>query len=52
MAKHQGGVAVATVKDGHVMVFSKQVLLNLLKQASDGDKEHVVVFIKRAGFSA
>ncbi len=48
MAKLQGGIACATVKDGHVLVFSKEALMNLLAKASDAGKDQVVVFIKRA----
>ena len=51
MAKHQGGVACATVKDGHVLVFSKQALMNLLATCSEQGKEQVIVFVKRTDMS-
>jgi hypothetical protein len=47
MAKAQGGVACATVKDGHVLVFSKQALLGLLEQCEARNSDKVVVFVKR-----
>lgn len=50
MAKHQGGVACATVKDGHVLIFSKQALMNLLATCSEQGKEQIAVFVKRADF--
>lgn len=50
MAKHQSGVACATVKDGHVLLFNKQALMNLLATCSEQGKEHVVVFVKRTDF--
>ena len=52
MAKAQGGVACATVSDGHVLVFSKQALMNLLAQASESGKDQVVVFVKRADMNS
>lgn len=48
MAKHQGGVACATVKDGHVLVFSRQALEGLLAQCEAKQSDKVVVFVKRA----
>lgn len=51
MAKMQGGAACATVKDGHVLVFSKQALMNLLQQCNEADKDQVVVFVKRSDMS-
>lgn len=47
MAKHQGGVACATTKDGHVLVFSRQSLVNLLAQCDERQSDKVVVFVKR-----
>ena len=47
MAKLQGGVACATVADGHVLVFSKKVLHELIMQADNAGKDQVVVFVKR-----
>ena len=37
------GVAVITVSDGWVLVFTKDMLKNLLKQAKDSDKVMVQV---------
>lgn len=48
MAKANGGVACATVRDGHVLVFSKESLMNLLAQCSESGKDQVIVFVKRA----
>ena len=50
MAKHQGGVACATVQDGHVLIFSKQALTRLLEQATLNDKGQIIVFVKRNDF--
>lgn len=47
MSKHQGGVACATVKDGHVLIFTKNALENLLHQAAENEKQQVIVFVKR-----
>ncbi len=47
MAKASGGVSCSTVKDGHIIVFSKEALMNLLAKASESGKEQVIVFIKR-----
>ncbi len=51
LAKLQGGVACATVKDGHVLIFTKQALMGLLAQCNDGGKDKVVVFVKRPDMS-
>ncbi len=47
MTKYNGGVSAVTVKDGHVLVFTKQALEGLLEQASKSEKNQIVVFIKR-----
>lgn len=39
------GVSCATVKDGHVLVFKRSKLEQILRDI--GDKEKVVIFIKR-----
>lgn len=51
MARVGGGVACATVDDGHVLVFSKEALANLLQQATNNGKDQVIVFIKRRDMS-
>ena len=43
------GVACATVSDGHVIVFQRQKLLQLLQQTEGKDK--VVIFVKRPGMN-
>lgn len=47
MAKNQGGVACATVKDGHVLIFTRQTLLNLVEKCNQNDSEQIVVFVKK-----
>lgn len=46
MARHQGGVAVVKVKDGHVMYFEKKALVHLLDQCDKTGQDKVIVFIK------
>jgi hypothetical protein len=41
------GVAVTSVSDGHVLVFTKASLENFLKECNDAGQEQVVVFVKR-----
>ena len=48
MAKHQGGVACATVKDGHILLFSKEALQRLIAQCDEKGSDKVIVFVKRA----
>lgn len=48
MAKHQGGVACATVKDGHILLFSKEALQRLVTQCDEKGNDKVIVFVKRA----
>ena len=47
MARLNGGIACATVKDGHVLIFSKQSLMDLVAKAEESGKDQVVVFVKR-----
>lgn len=46
MAEMQGGVAVASVSDGYVLVFKRTALQALLD--STVDKEKVLIFVKQA----
>lgn len=48
MAKAQGGVACVEAKDGHVLVFNKASLENLLDQCVKGGKDRVIIFVKRS----
>jgi hypothetical protein len=41
------GVACSTVSDGHVIILSKQTLMNLLARASESKEGACVLFIKR-----
>lgn len=43
------GVACSTVKDGHVIVFKKDKLLNII---NNSDNETIVFFIKRPDFTS
>ena len=45
------GVAVTSVTDGHVMVFTKAHLEMFLKQVNDSGKDRLVVFIKQPTFN-
>ncbi len=44
------GVACSTVKDGHVLIFTKSHLEGLLKAVTDSGQEKCVVFVKRPDF--
>lgn len=44
-AADASGVACATVKDGHVLIFKRSKLEEIIK--SIGDKDKVVIFVKR-----
>ena len=44
------GVAVSTVSDGHVMMFKRAWLQNLLDQYPD--REQISIFIKRPDFKS
>lgn len=44
-AAEANGVACATVTDGHVLVFKRTKLEEVLK--TTGDRETVVIFVKR-----
>lgn len=45
------GIACATVKDGHVLVFTKSHLEMLLKAVNDKGSDKCVVFVKRLDFA-
>lgn len=45
-AADASGVACATVKDGHVLIFKRSKLEEILKSLGP-DKEKVVIFVKR-----
>lgn len=47
MARLNGGIACATVRDGHILIFSKQSLMELVAKAEEAGKDHAVVFVKR-----
>jgi hypothetical protein len=42
------GAAISTVSDGHVIMFKKNYLLELLKQNPESEK--LVIFLKRPEF--
>lgn len=44
------GVACATVKDGHVLVFTKAQLEQLVAKAGEAKDSKVVIFVKRPDF--
>ncbi len=44
-AAEANGVACATVDDGHVLIFKRAKLEEILR--SVGDREQVVIFVKR-----
>jgi len=52
MAKHQNGVACSKVDDGYIIVFSKEMLENLLKQTEEKNTDKIVVFIKQSEHSS
>jgi hypothetical protein len=47
MAKTQGGVACATVEDGHVLLFTEAAIEHVLKMCKEGGKGQIAVFVKR-----
>lgn len=47
---HTNGVACSTVKDGHVLVFKREKLLQILDQT--GDSEILTIFIQRPDMKA
>ena len=44
------GIACSTVKDGHVLIFTKNHLEGLLKAINDSGQDKCVVFVKRPDF--
>jgi len=44
------GVSVATVKDGHVLMFKRSYLQEIIDKNSD--QENLVIFIKRSDFQS
>lgn len=46
----QFGVAASTVNDGHVLVFSREHMQNLIDQ--NKDHEMMVIFLKRPDFQS
>lgn len=44
------GVACSTVSDGHVLVFTRQALVDLLDKAAANNDEKIVIFLKRPDF--
>ncbi len=47
MAKLQSGCACATVKDGHVLIFSVAMMQSFIDNATTQGRDQVVVFVKR-----
>lgn len=45
------GVACSTVKDGHVIVFTRKILESLIQKVDESGKDTCLVFIKRPDFS-
>lgn len=44
----KNGVACATVKDGHVLLFKRKTLRELIEKFPD--KETIAIFVKRAAY--
>jgi len=44
------GVACSTVKDGHVLVFTKSHLEQLLQKVVESGQDKCIVFVKRSEF--
>ena len=49
-AAEADGVAVSTVKDGHVLVFMKQHLEKFLEKINESGQDRMVVFVQRREF--
>lgn len=47
----QTGMACATTKDGHVLVFKKSQLEALLQKINESGRDIGVIFVKRQDFS-
>lgn len=47
MLKHQG-VACATVKDGHVLMFKRETLEALIERCRASGTDELAVFVKRS----
>jgi hypothetical protein len=46
------GVSATTVEDGHVLIFTRQKLEELLEAAKSTEREMVIVVVKRPDFQA
>lgn len=46
------GVSATTVQDGHVLIFTKEKLQELLAAAESTEREMVIVVVKRPDFQA
>jgi hypothetical protein len=44
------GVACSTVKDGHVLIFTKKHLEGLLEKINESGQDKCVVFVQRPDF--
>lgn len=51
MVETQGGVACATVKDGHVIVFKRASLRSMLEAVDAVGKDTFMIFVKRPDFN-
>lgn len=46
------GVSATTVKEGHVLIFTKSKLEELLAAADSTDRKMVIILVKRPDFEA
>ncbi len=46
------GVSASTVKEGHVLIFTKSKLEELLAAADSTDRKMVIILVKRPDFAA
>ena len=42
------GIATAKVDDGQIFMFSKDFIWDLVKRLNDGDKDKILIFVKKA----
>ena len=44
------GIACSTVTDGHVLIFTRKILMGMLAKMDETDADRTIVFVKRHDF--
>jgi len=45
------GIACSTVADGHVLIFTRRIVENMLAKMNESNAERTIVFVKRHDFN-